>query len=125
MNDQYINLSWSQVAWASALIAVNALISVLIQVGLERRLVLAAIRMVIQLILIGAVLRWVFSLRQWYAVVPLMIAMSVAGSLAAVQQTKRRYPGIWLNSMASVFASSWLMLFVGVLFIVRVHPWYS
>ena len=70
MSDQYINLSWSQVAWASALVAINAFISVLIHLGLERRLVLAAVRMVIQLVLIGAVLRWVFSLGQWYTVVP-------------------------------------------------------
>jgi len=125
MSDTYINLSWSQVAWASALVVVNAFISVLIRLGLERRLVLAALRMVVQLILIGAVLKWVFSLRQWYAVVPLMIAMSLIGSLAAVQQTNRRYPGIWLNSIAAVFASSWLMIFVGILLIVRVHPWYS
>jgi len=95
MSDQYINLSWSQVAWASALVVINAFISVLIHLGLGRRLMLGAVRMVIQLILIGAILRWVFSLRQWYAVVPLMIAMSIIGSLAAVQQTNRRYPGVW------------------------------
>ena len=125
MSDQYINLSWSQVAWASALVLINAFISVLIHLGLERRLVLAAVRMVIQLILIGAVLRWVFSLGQWYTVVPLMIAMSLIGSFAAVQQTNRRYPGVWLNSIMSVCASSWLMILVAVLLIVRVHPWYS
>lgn len=125
MRDQYINLSWSQVAWASALIVVNAFLSVLIHLGLERRLILAAVRMVIQLVLIGGVLRWVFSLGQWYTVVPLMIAMSLIGSLAAVQQTIRRYPGVWLNSIVSVCASAWLMIFVAVLLIVRVHPWYS
>ena len=125
MSDQYINLSWSQVAWASALVLINAFISVRIHLGLERRLVLAAVRMVIQLLLIGAVLRWVFSLGQWYTVVPLMIAMSLIGSLAAVQQTNRRYPGVWLNSIVSVSVSSWLMIFVAVLLIVRVHPWYS
>jgi putative ABC transport system permease protein len=125
MSDQYIDLSWSQVAWASALVALNAFISVLVSLRLQRRLVLAAVRMVVQLIFIGAVLKWVFSLQRWYAIVPLMIAMSLVGSLAAVQQTNRRYPGIWLNSIASVFASSWLMIFVGVALIVRVHPWYS
>jgi putative ABC transport system permease protein len=125
MSDHYINLSWSQVAWASALVLINAFISLLIHLGLERRLVLAAVRMLIQLILIGMVLRWVFSLGHWYTVVPLMITMSLIGSLAAVQQTKRRYPGVWLNSVVSVSASSWLMIFVAVLLIVRVHPWYS
>jgi putative ABC transport system permease protein len=125
MSDQYINLSWAQVAWASALVVGNALLSVLIRLGLERRLVLAAVRMLIQLVLIGAVLNWVFTLRRWYAVVPLMLAMSLIGSLAAVQQTSRRYPGVWLDSIVSVFTSSWLMILVAVLLIVRVHPWYS
>jgi putative ABC transport system permease protein len=86
----------------------SAFISVLIHLGLERRLVVAAVRMVIQLVLIGMVLSWVFSLGHWYTVVPFMIAISLIGSFAAVQQTNRRYPGVWLNSILSVSASSWL-----------------
>src|SRR5689334_4133528 len=94
MKSEYIDLSWSQLALASALVLADAVISWLVRLGLERRLISAAIRMVLQLLLIGVVLRWVFGLKQWYAVVPLVIIMSLIGSLGAVEQTSRRYPGI-------------------------------
>jgi putative ABC transport system permease protein len=125
MKSEYIDLSWSQLALASALVLLDALISMLVRLGLERRLIAGAVRMVLQLLLIGVVLRWVFGLKQWYVVLPVMLIMSLIGSLGAVQQTSRRYPGIWLHSIASVFASSWLMILIALLAIVRVDPWYS
>jgi putative ABC transport system permease protein len=125
MTDKYIDLSWVQLALASTLILACALLSLLLRLGLARRLIVAAVRMVLQLILIGLVLRWIFSLKQWYAVVCLILVMSIVGGVAAVQQTNRNFPGIWLNGTVSVIASSWLMLFLALAVIVGAHPWYA
>src|SRR5438270_6178279 len=102
MSDKYIDLSWFQVALASTLIVATALLSALLRLGLAQNVLIAATRMVLQLILIGQVLHWVFGLKRWYAVVPLLLVMSLIGSIAAVQQGGRRYPGIWLDSIVSV-----------------------
>ena len=44
---------------------------------------------------------------------------------AAVRRTGRRYPGIWFDSMISIWASSWLITGVALLGILDVDPWFS
>jgi putative ABC transport system permease protein len=125
MNKSYIDLSYIQVAIAAALILINGGISLLLRLGLARRLLLAGTRMVAQLVLIGFVLKWIFAAKFWYTVVPLMLIMSVVAGVAAVQRSKHRYPGIWINSVISVLLSSWIMAAMALLIIVRIRPWYA
>lgn len=125
MNSTYLDLTYAQVGLSALLVAVNGAISVALRLGLERRLLVASLRMVVQLLLVGLVLKWIFTVSRWYVVVLLGLAMALVAGAAAVQRTDRRYPGIWLNSIVSVWASSWLVTSLGVLAIVRVDPWYQ
>ncbi|HUP19201.1 MAG TPA: iron export ABC transporter permease subunit FetB [Gemmatimonadota bacterium] len=125
MSAAYIDLSLSQVALAAALILVNAAISMALSLGMERRLLVAAVRTVVQLALIGLVLDWVFAVRNPWIVVALMAVMALVAGVAAVRRTDHRYRGIWLNSVGSIFASSWLVTGVALVAIVRVRPWYD
>ncbi len=61
MTPEYFNLSFWQVAIATSLILISCAISLALQLGLERRLFLASIRTVVQLLLIGLILQWVFA----------------------------------------------------------------
>jgi len=123
-----VELGFWQLAVAASLIAVSGAISLLLQLGLERKLLLAAVRTVVQLLLIGLVLGWIFAAHQWYIVLPLMLAMTLIAGVAAVGRTGRRYRGMWLDSLISMWASSWLILAIALLAIVRVQvhvqPWY-
>lgn len=125
MTSAYIDLSVSQVALAAALILVNAAISIALSLGMERRLLVAAARTVSQLALIGFVLDWVFAVRSPWIVVSLMTVMALVAGVAAVRRSDRHYRGIWLNSLISMFASSWLVTGVALVAIVRVRPWYD
>ena len=60
MTKPYIELSYFQVALAALLILINGAVSVLLKLELERRLLLAAACTIVQLLLIGLVLEWVF-----------------------------------------------------------------
>jgi putative ABC transport system permease protein len=93
--------------------------------GLERRLFLAAACTVVQLLLVGLVLEWVFGLDSWYIVLGLMLVMTVLGGIVTIQRVHFRYPGIWLSSLVSIWASSWIMAAMALFVIVPVHPWYS
>ena len=120
-----MDLSYTQLGIASLLILLNGFISVFLRLGLAQRLVVSALRMVVQLFLVGLLLRSVFALKQWYAVLPVMLAMSLIAGVAAVQRSSRRYPGVWLNSVLSVFLSSWAMVAMALLVVIRVKPWYT
>lgn len=124
MDPAYIQLSAVEVGLAALLILINGAISIVLRLGLERLLFMAAVRTVVQLLLIGLVLQWIFDLRRWYVVVALMAVMTITASVVAVRRTERRYPGIWLDGLVSVWASSWLITAVALGAIVRVQPWY-
>ena len=125
MTRPYIELSYGQVALAAMLILINGAISILLKLDLERRLAIAAVCTVVQLLLIGLVLEWVFRIDRWYVVVGMMTLMTIAAGVAAIQRTKIRYPGIWRRSLAATWASSWLIAAVALGLIVRVRPWYT
>lgn len=121
----YIELSYLQVGLAALLLLLNGGLSVLLRLHLERRLLVAGVRTVGQLLLLGAVLQWVFSLRRWYLVLCLMLLMSLVAGTEAVRRSRRRYRGIWVNSIVSMWVSSWLITAVALFGIVDVEPWYS
>src|SRR5262249_26747592 len=121
----YLELSFWQVGLASLLILVNGGISALLGLGLGRRLLIAAVCTVVQLLLIGLVLEWVFRLNRWYIVLAPMLVMTLVAGVSAIRRTPVRYPGIWVSSIVSVWASSWLMAAIALFAIVPVKPWYS
>jgi putative ABC transport system permease protein len=120
----YEVLSLWQVAIAVSLIVISGLISLLLQLGLERRLLIASLRTVVQLLLVGFVLQWIFAADKWYFVLAMMLVMTLVAGGAAVQRTERRYRGIWLDSVISMWASSWLVTAVALWGIVQIQPWY-
>jgi len=124
MKPEYIELSFWQLAVAASLILLSGVISVALQLGLQRRLAIAAVRTVVQLLLLGLVLKWIFRVGRWEIVVALMAAMTLIAGGAAVRRTGRRWRGIWIDAIVSMWASSWLILAVALLAVVRVDPWY-
>ena len=125
MTGAYIDLTTWQVGLAALLILVNAAVSLSLRLGMERRLLLAAFRTVTQLALVGFVLDWVFTIGRFGVVLALMTVMVLVAGMAAVRRTERRYPGIWLNAIVSMWASSWMITAVALFGIVRVRPWYD
>ena len=66
-------------AIASVLIVLDGALSLVLRLGLHRQLAWAALRMVVQLVLIGFILRWVFAIASplvTLAVVLVMVAIA-------------------------------------------------
>ena len=123
--DPYHKLTYVQVGLAAALMLVNGVISLSLRLGLEGKLLLASIRMVAQLLLIGLVLEWAFASKSWEMVLLLGSVMVVVAGLAAVQRTSRRSPGLRLSSVIAAWSSSWLVLAIALAAIIPVTPWYD
>lgn len=120
----YLELSYGRVAIAAALILVNALLSVALSLGIERRLLIAAVRTIVQLLMVGLVLEWVFALDRWFAVAAVALVMMVVAGRAAVSNVSRRYPGIWLDGLLAMGLSSWSVTALALIVIVRPDPWF-
>lgn len=119
------NLSLWDVAIAALLIVVNGALSVALKLDLERKLAWAAARTVVQLLAIGYVLGWVFQYAHWFVVLPLMVLMTLIAGFAGAQRGARTYTGQRVDSVLSIWVSSWLVAAVGLFVVIRIHPWYE
>ena len=108
---------------AAVLILVNGLLSVAFKLGLERQLIIAAVRTIAQLLLIGLLLKWLFERDDWTALVLIALVMTLIAGIAAVRRTGRRFPGIWKNSIVAVMASSWLVMGITLTAIIGPDVW--
>jgi len=124
MPDSYLALSYWQVSLAALLVLLNGAISLLLRLDLGRLLIVASVRMTIQLLLIGVVLHWVFLVEGWYVVVALAVVMTLIAGVSAIERTQHGYRGVLLSSIVSVWASSWLIAGFALLAVLKVQPWY-
>jgi putative ABC transport system permease protein len=100
-------------------------VSVALKLDLERKLAWAAVRTVVQLLAIGYVLGWVFQFDRWFVVLPLMVAMTLIAGFAGAQRGARTYAGQRVDSVVSIWVSSWLVAAVGLFVVIRIRPWYE
>ena len=121
----YQDLSAIDLSIAAALILINGALSLMLKLGLERQLLWASVRTVVQLLAVGYLLGWVFAHAHWYVVLPLMCLMTLVAGFSAASRGKRTYAGQLIDSVVSVWSSSWLVAAIGLFVIIRIRPWYE
>ncbi|MCC5828087.1 MAG: iron export ABC transporter permease subunit FetB [Phycisphaeraceae bacterium] len=110
---------------AAGLVLLAGLVSVLLRLGLERRLTIAALRTVLQLLLIGYILRYVFELDSiWLLAIVVMVMLAVAAH-AAARRTEAYFDGMMTASLIALVASSLLTTWMVTRLIIGVEPWYQ
>src|SRR5699024_10389589 len=103
----------------------NLALSTWLRLGLTRSLVVACLRMVVQLLLVGLILEYVFALQRPLPVIAIGLVMACLAGIAAVNRSGQRFRGIYFDSVLSVFAASFVVTGVTLLGIVDVEPWYQ
>lgn len=118
-------LSAWDLALSATLLVVAAGLSLALSLGLARRLSVAALRTVLQLLAIGLVLKWVFARAEPLWVVILMVSMVANAALAGVQRAEERYPGVFVHALLAIGVSSLATTFTVTEAILGVTPWYT
>ncbi len=121
-----IILSYWDLVLASMLLVANGGLSIILGLGLTRRLTIAAIRMVVQLLLIGAVLTWLFAQQSalWTG-----LAAFVMIGFAGYEVTARQdyvLKGWWAYGLgaSSITLASMLVVMLALTTQIRPTPWY-
>jgi putative ABC transport system permease protein len=117
-------ISDGRLALSALLILVNVALSVALRLALARSLLVASLRMVVQLLLVGLVLEWLFRQDHAPLIVLLALLMAAIAGVSAVQRTRHRFPGIYWDSLLAVMASSALVTALALAGIIRPDPWY-
>ncbi|MCG8421933.1 MAG: iron export ABC transporter permease subunit FetB [Proteobacteria bacterium] len=122
--NETISLTAGDLALAATLVLVAGAVSAVLRLGLERRLLVAAIRTVVQLLLVGYVLAWVFALDRGWIVGLVFLFMAVAAGRAAVQRASHSYRGATWNAVVTLALTGLLTTVAVTAVVVGVQPWW-
>ena len=123
----FLALGYGDLALAALLLIANAGLSTALGFGLGRQLIVAGLRMVVQLLLLGLVLKLLFALATplWTALAALLMVL-VAGREGTARQ-RRRLVGPWRYGLgtASVMAAGMLVTLLALTAAIRPDPWFD
>ncbi len=123
---EYVELAYWQVGLAALLIVINGAISVALGLRMEKSLAIASVRTIVQLLLVGLVLDWVFRFDRWYIVIALGAVMTVIAGWTAAARNQRRYPGIWINTVVSGWSSARIVTAFALFAVLHgIEKWYQ
>lgn len=123
----YISLSYWDLALAAILILANGLISLWFRLGLEKALLINTFRMLVQLSLIGFILKFIFAQVSPLWTVGWAVMMIFVAGREVMARLTTRLKGWWgygIGTTTMFFVSSFTtLLAVGV--IIGPDPWYA
>lgn len=125
MNDPYLPISIGQVALSALLLLSHVGLSYQLRLGLGRTLIVASVRMVVQLFLVAFVLEWIFTQRHPAIILAMALWMAGIAGITSVQRQTHRFPGIYWESLVSVLGSSFVITGISLAYIVRPAPFYD
>jgi putative ABC transport system permease protein len=121
-----IPVELSDLALAALLIVVNGGLSIALQLGLERQLAIASVRMIVQLALVGVVLTTLFAQVSllWTGLAAMVMILFAGREIMARQE--RRLAGLWsygLGTSCMLVAATLVTLFA-LTTQLNPEPWY-
>lgn len=123
----YIELGNLDLAVGAVLLLLNAGLSLAMQLGLAKQVIVAAARMTVQLFLVGLVLKAVFALGSPWITASAALVMSVFAAHEVRARQERRLRGVWGHALGggSVMLASLLVTVFALTVQIRPEPWYA
>jgi len=105
--------------FAALLVLLQAILSLMLKLGLGRRFLVASIRAGAQLSFVGILLGGVFKSQSPWIWAAMLASMILVGSQTALSRIQARYPGLWLDCLFSIGMNSLLILLYAMVFVIR------
>jgi putative ABC transport system permease protein len=122
----YIQLAYGDLALPALLVVMNGILSMILRLKLERHLAVATARMVVQLVLVGYVLTFLFAVVSPFWTALAAFIMVLFASREVVVRQKRRLQGLLtygLGAGCTLLAAGTVTVF-SLLTELRPEPWY-
>jgi putative ABC transport system permease protein len=124
---ELIRLTPWDLVLAALLVLALAALSLKLSLGVGRRLLIATLRTVVQLMLLGLVLKFLFVQSHPLLIGALALFMLVVAGYEVMARQQRRFLGGWGMGVGtlSMFISSFSVTFIALTVIIQAQPWYS
>jgi len=123
----YINLTYFDLVLAASFLMINGLVSLKLKLGLENKLIIAALRMTVQLVLVGLLLKSLFSILSPWLTLLVAITMGLIAGREIWARQNRRLRGIWgysIGAGAMSFAGAGVTL-IALISMIGSDPWWT
>ena len=124
---EVIDLAWWKLGLAALLVLALAGTGYLARLGITRNLLIAALRTVIQLALIGLVLEALFASSGFQWIAQMALVMLLVAGREVVARQGRRLQGWWAFGIGtgSMFVSSFSVTVLALSVVIGPDPWYT
>ncbi|NQW12485.1 MAG: iron export ABC transporter permease subunit FetB [Alphaproteobacteria bacterium] len=124
---EYHALAYTDLVLASVLVLANAGLSAALGLGVARQMLIAAARMIVQLLLVGLILQWLFTVAS--PAITALAAMIMIGfaTYEVSARQERRLTGWWTQGLggSTMLLAGGLVTVAALVVVVRSEPWYA
>jgi UDP-glucose/iron transport system permease protein len=120
-------IGYDDLAVGAILVVLNAVLTWMLDLGLSRIVLIAGIRTVVQLLLVGLVLKTVFALASPVLIAAVALAMFAMASYEIGSRQERRFAGPWGYGIGAGTTMLATLLVTGFALVgaLRPDPWYA
>ncbi len=124
---ELIRLTPLDLAITAALLCLLAGLSWLLRLGVGRRLLIAAGRSTVQLMLLGMILKTLFAQTSLPLLGLMALVMLAVAGYEVMARQQRRFRGLWGYGLGtlSMFLSSFTITLMALTLVIQVQPWYQ
>ena len=119
-----IDPGWDDLALTTLLFAAVVGLSIREGLKLERSLTIATIRTIVQLALIGYVIKGLFKIDIWYIIVGALLFMTIFAARAGLGRMKKPYAGLFMPMWVGIVVGSIFTTAVVTGAVLKIDPWY-
>ncbi|MBB4303062.1 putative ABC transport system permease protein [Rhodobium orientis] len=123
----YVQLTYGHVAMAAIFLCLNGAISIALGLGLAKKLAISAVRMAIQLVLVGLILKTLFDISSPWLTLAVALIMGAVAGREVLSRQETPVAGLWgygIGTGAMVLSGGIVLIFALTLQI-DADPWYS
>lgn len=113
------------VGLGACLILINAAISFSLSLGLELQLIIASVRCIVQLTILGFILVPIFTTPYWYVVVLYALLMGIVGAWEATSRPTHTYKGMFMQVLSCTVVTSGVFVGYALVVLIRTNPWWE
>ncbi len=125
--DDLISLSNLDLLLAAMLVLALTALTARMKLGISQQLLIAAVRTMVQLSILGLILKTVFSSSSFFMIAGILLVMLVVAAWEVLSRQKRKLHRRWGFSVSiiALFVSSFVITLLALLIIIRADPWYT
>ncbi|MFP4497481.1 MAG: ABC transporter permease [Vulcanimicrobiota bacterium] len=125
MNSSYIQINNLELIFAAALMILTLVLNYIARAKLAKDILSGTLRCFVQLMLIGYILKFIFSAGKWYWIILALSIMILVAGFEAVRREEKRGPMTYVYVTLAISTATVFIMSIGAGIILKIKPWFN